>query len=130
MAHQLYDHLMNVNLTDELERYVRGKLDKGHYNSASEVVREALREKAERERRSAIEDQLQTYVIKGIDLGPPDGVTEEEWDRVREATREGIRRDLSVGIAQLDRGEGIDGDEALRRMRRDVQDYKDAAGEG
>ena len=34
---------MNVHLTPELEQLVRSKLKSGRYNSASEVVREALR---------------------------------------------------------------------------------------
>ncbi len=34
---------MNVSLTLDLERFVRAKVDSGLYNSASEVVREALR---------------------------------------------------------------------------------------
>jgi antitoxin ParD1/3/4 len=34
---------MNVNLTPELERLVNQKVQSGLYNSASEVVREALR---------------------------------------------------------------------------------------
>lgn len=34
---------MNVSLTPDLERFVREKVDSGLYNSASEVVREALR---------------------------------------------------------------------------------------
>ena len=34
---------MNVSLTPELERYIRGKVDSGLYSNASEVVREALR---------------------------------------------------------------------------------------
>jgi antitoxin ParD1/3/4 len=34
---------MNVSLTPELERFVSGKVASGLYNSASEVVREALR---------------------------------------------------------------------------------------
>jgi antitoxin ParD1/3/4 len=34
---------MNVSLTPELERFVVAKVDSGRYNSASEVVREALR---------------------------------------------------------------------------------------
>jgi antitoxin ParD1/3/4 len=34
---------MNVSLTPELERFVNGKVKTGRYNSASEVVREALR---------------------------------------------------------------------------------------
>ena len=34
---------MNVHLTPELEQLVQGKVKSGRYNSASEVVREALR---------------------------------------------------------------------------------------
>jgi antitoxin ParD1/3/4 len=34
---------MNVSLTPELEEFVAGKVESGRYNSASEVVREALR---------------------------------------------------------------------------------------
>jgi antitoxin ParD1/3/4 len=34
---------MNVNLTPALEKLVQGKVKTGLYNSASEVVREALR---------------------------------------------------------------------------------------
>ena len=34
---------MNVSLTPELEKFVTGKVQAGRYNSASEVVREALR---------------------------------------------------------------------------------------
>jgi antitoxin ParD1/3/4 len=34
---------MNINLTPELEQLVHAKVQSGRYNSASEVVREALR---------------------------------------------------------------------------------------
>lgn len=34
---------MNVSLTPELENFVQTKVQSGRYNSASEVVREALR---------------------------------------------------------------------------------------
>ena len=34
---------MNVSLTPELEKFVNSKVQGGRYNSASEVVREALR---------------------------------------------------------------------------------------
>ena len=41
---------MNVSLTPELEQYVSAKVESGRYNSASEVVREALRLLEEQER--------------------------------------------------------------------------------
>jgi antitoxin ParD1/3/4 len=34
---------MNVSLTPQLEQFVSAKVESGRYNSASEVVREALR---------------------------------------------------------------------------------------
>lgn len=34
---------MHISLTDKLEDYVKGKVQSGLYNNASEVVREALR---------------------------------------------------------------------------------------
>ena len=34
---------MNASLTPELEKFVSAKVESGRYNSASEVVREALR---------------------------------------------------------------------------------------
>jgi antitoxin ParD1/3/4 len=40
---------MNVSLTPELENFVSAKVDSGRYNSASEVVREALRLLEERD---------------------------------------------------------------------------------
>ena len=40
---------MNIHLTPELEQLVHGKVQSGRYNSASEVVREALRLMEERD---------------------------------------------------------------------------------
>jgi antitoxin ParD1/3/4 len=40
---------MNVSLTTELEKFVSAKVESGRYNSASEVVREALRLLEERD---------------------------------------------------------------------------------
>ena len=40
---------MNVNLTAELERFVRDRVESGKYNNQSEVVREGLRLLMDRE---------------------------------------------------------------------------------
>jgi antitoxin ParD1/3/4 len=40
---------MNVSLTPQLEAMIREKVASGHYNNASEVVREALRLMADRD---------------------------------------------------------------------------------
>ena len=46
---------MNVSLTTELEKFVSAKVESGRYNSASEVVREALRLLEERDQARAVE---------------------------------------------------------------------------
>lgn len=45
---------MNVSLTPELEKFVSTKVESGRYNSASEVVREALRLLEEHEQAKAV----------------------------------------------------------------------------
>ena len=78
---------MNVSLTPELEELVSEKVRSGRYNSASEVVREALR-------------------------------LLEEQDQLRALRLEEIRKKIAEGLDALDRGEGIDGEEAFDRLRK------------
>ena len=46
---------MNVSLTPELDKFVVGKVESGRYNSASEVVREALRLLEEHDRARSVQ---------------------------------------------------------------------------
>jgi antitoxin ParD1/3/4 len=57
---------MNVSLTPELEQLVQDKVRSGRYNSASEVVREALRLLEERDRlRELRAEELRRRVAGG-----------------------------------------------------------------
>lgn len=78
---------MNVSLTPELEKLVQDKVKTGRYNSASEVVREALR-------------------------------LLEEQDQLRALRLDEIRKKIAEGLEALDRGEGLNGKEALERLRK------------
>ncbi len=58
---------MNVSLTPQLEKYVKTKIKTGLYNSASEVVRDALRLLEEQDRYKEIKLQmLREEIQKGI----------------------------------------------------------------
>jgi antitoxin ParD1/3/4 len=46
---------MNVSLTPELDKFVAGKVESGRYNSAREVVREALRLLEEHDRARGVQ---------------------------------------------------------------------------
>jgi antitoxin ParD1/3/4 len=75
----------NVNLTDELDRFVLAKVESGRYENASEVVRAALR---------TLEAEEQRYELKlaalrrAIDAGDASGVAEgNSFVRVRRAIK-------------------------------------------
>tara|TARA_B110000977_G_scaffold56953_1_gene77379 strand:- start:162 stop:419 length:258 start_codon:yes stop_codon:yes gene_type:complete len=50
---------MNISLTEELEDFVKVQVNSGHYTSASEVVREALREKVRTHTERQLDRRLQ-----------------------------------------------------------------------
>ena len=87
---------MHVSLTPHLEELVRDKVKSGLYNSASEVVREALR-------------------------------LMEDRDRVREMRLEDLRKEIQIGIDQLERGEVTPGEEVLRQLRERNEELKKKA---
>jgi antitoxin ParD1/3/4 len=60
---------MNVSLTPELESFVKQKVTAGMYNSASEVVREALRLLEER-------DSVREMKLEALSRDIRDGVNE------------------------------------------------------
>ena len=75
----------NVNLTDELDRFVLEKIESGRYENASDVVRAALR---------TLEREDQQYEAKlaalrtAIDEGDASGIAEgNAFTRVREALK-------------------------------------------
>ena len=82
---------MNINLSPQLEELVRNKVASGFYNSASEVVREALRLMDAQDRlRETKLNQLRQDIQDGLDSGEatawnPDEVKQE--GRKRRAAR-------------------------------------------
>jgi len=55
---------MNIHLTKELEQLVQNKVRSGRYNSASEVVREALRLMEERDLRK---EEIRKRIDKALE---------------------------------------------------------------
>ena len=76
---------MNVNLTPELETFVKAKVGTGLYNSASEVVRDALRLLEEQDRLKDLKVQLLREEIRK-------GLAELDAGRVSNLTMDDIRR--------------------------------------
>ena len=71
---------MHISLTEHLEKMVKEKVASGMYNNASEVIRESLR-------------FMETH---------------EAW--IMQMKLEKLKSEVGIGLAQLDRGESVDGD--------------------
>jgi antitoxin ParD1/3/4 len=91
---------MNVSVTDRLAGFVRKKVRTGQYNSASEVVREALRRMEEEDARAlrlakpAAED-----ILADLDA--------EQLDGIRRRVRAGID-DIAAGrFAEIENAERL-----------------------
>jgi len=99
---------MNVSITDELASYVRKKVKSGRYNSASEVVREALRRMEEDEARAV-------RVAKPSAEDILANLTEQQLDS--------IRRRVVDGIESIDGGrfQEYHGREGLKKLAEAVK---------
>ena len=59
---------MNIHLTPELVEFVQSKVQTGRYNSASEVVREALRLMEERDQIKALSrEEIRRKIAEGLE---------------------------------------------------------------
>jgi antitoxin ParD1/3/4 len=84
----------NVSLTDELDSYIETKVQSGQYDSASEVIRDAIRElqQSEAEDKAKVE-YLRTSIEEGFGSGVYEG---DPWARVDELIRS--RRAPSINV--------------------------------
>ena len=63
---------INISMPHLLKRYVDSKVSSGGYGSASEFVREAIREKFQREQnRANVQGALAAKLLDGLDSGKP-----------------------------------------------------------
>jgi antitoxin ParD1/3/4 len=91
---------MNVSLTPELEKFVEKEVGSGLYQTASEVIRAGLRRLKE------------DHDIR-LSRAP--------------ATLAELETQLLQSVERLDRGEGVDGTEVLRRLRRKIKQSRNDA---
>ena len=75
---------MNISLPDEMKTFVEEQIKQGGYSTASEYLRELIRDAQKR----AANDRLEKLLLEGLDSGPGVEVTPEFWEeRHRELER-------------------------------------------
>ncbi len=75
---------MNISLPDTLKEFVDQQVASGRYSSASEYVRELIRED---EKRKA-QERLEAMLLEGLNSEATE-MRPEDWDEIR---REGLAR--------------------------------------
>ena len=84
---------MNVSLPRPLKQYVDRRVSSGVYGSASEFVREAIREKLDRDRdRHDARNGLTFKLIEGLDSGTPVPFKKGHFEKRKAALAGGARR--------------------------------------
>jgi antitoxin ParD1/3/4 len=69
---------MNISLPERMKAYVDSQIAEGRYSSASEYVRDLIRDD---ERRKA-EEQLETLLLEGM-RGEKSALTKQDFDDIR-----------------------------------------------
>ncbi len=70
---------MNVSLPQSLKSFIDEQITKGGYGTASEYIRQLLREEQKRQLRDEIDKRL----LAALQSGDPIEVTPEYWERKR-----------------------------------------------
>jgi antitoxin ParD1/3/4 len=95
---------MNITLSPQMAKFIRGKVKKGEYTDVSEVVRDAVRRMQEAE--AAKKDRA--------------WLTDFEASLTK-AEREGIRRGVRQGISDIEEGRYEEHDaDALRGLAKEL----------
>jgi antitoxin ParD1/3/4 len=70
---------MNISLPDSMRTFIDQKVVQGGYSTASEYIRQLVREDQKR----AAQERLETLLMEGMDSGPSKEMTREDWDELR-----------------------------------------------
>lgn len=81
---------MNVSITDKMRSWVESKVSDGDYATASDCMRDLLRERMEYEAKLA---WLRNEVKKGFESG----LCDQDWREIIEETRQEVTRKRCVG---------------------------------
>jgi antitoxin ParD1/3/4 len=82
---------LNISLPESMRAWIDEQIAKGGYGTASEFVRQLIREAQKRE----AEARLEALLLEGLESGPPTEMTQADWA----ALKDRVVRRLSDGAA-------------------------------
>ena len=79
---------MNVSLPEALKDYVQERVAEGTFSNPSDYVRALIREDMKRQ----AEEKLDALLMEGINSGPAEPMTAEDWADIRANLEEHIAK--------------------------------------
>jgi len=74
---------LNISLPKSMKGFVEDQIKEGGYSTASEYVRELIRDAQKR----ATQERLEQMLMEGLNSGPPIEVNDEYWARKKAALK-------------------------------------------
>ena len=82
---------MNISLPEKMKEFVDGRVEAGHYGTASEYVRDLIRQDSERQAKERNE-RLDALLLEGLKSLEDEGTVEdsnEYWSQLQERIKAG-----------------------------------------
>jgi antitoxin ParD1/3/4 len=76
---EIFMDSMNISLPEPLKQFVDGQIASGRYSSASEYVRELIRDDEKRK----TQERLEALLLEGLQ-GKERELTRDDWARIRD----------------------------------------------
>jgi antitoxin ParD1/3/4 len=87
---------MHVNLSPEMETYIKGKVSTGFYGNATEVIRDAIRRMQADEERAAAFRRAVAEGEAELDRGEGTDYTAKRLDQITDTARRNLRSDKPI----------------------------------
>ena len=82
---------LNISLPDAMREFVDERVAGGGYSTASEYIRQLIREDQKR----LAAERVEALLLEGLDSGTPVEVTDEWWDRKKAELTKRVQRKAS-----------------------------------
>ena len=83
---------MNISLPEKMKEFVDGRVEAGHYGTASEYVRDLIRKDSERQAKER-NDRLDGLLLEGLKSLEDEGTVEDTdkyWSQLQERIKAGV----------------------------------------
>jgi antitoxin ParD1/3/4 len=74
---------MDFSVPEQFRAFVQSRVDEGGFGSTNDYIAQLVEEDRKRKTR----EWLEAEIAKGIDSGPPEPMTAEDWESIRNEVR-------------------------------------------